>query len=70
MLLIALVPLGLGIAGDFYVVADKILNSTSTAIGLACASLVCFYGLWFGVTLAVRSRSSLAKQLTVSRAAR
>jgi len=70
MLLIALVPLGLGIAGDFYVVADKILNSPGIAIGLACASLVAFYGLWFGVSLAVRSRSASAKHLRVSRAAR
>src|SRR5579864_163 len=50
MVLIALVPLGLGIAGDFYVVSEKILNSSGVAIGLACASLVLFYGLWFGVT--------------------
>jgi hypothetical protein len=70
MLLIALVPLGLGIAGDFYVVADKILNSSTIAIGLACASLMVFYGLWFGVSLVVRARSVPAKQLTVSRAAR
>lgn len=70
MLLIALVPLGLGIAGDFYVVAAKILNSPSLAIGLACASLVVFYGLWFGVSLAVRSRSAPATRLKVSRAAR
>jgi hypothetical protein len=70
MVLIALVPLGLAIAGDFYVVAEKVLKSSTIGIMLACTSLVFFYGLWFGLTLAVRSRADQARPLRVSRAAR
>src|SRR5438132_342079 len=55
MLLAALVPLGFGIAADFYVVLDKVLNAPTLALGLSAASLVLFFGLWFGVTLAVRA---------------
>ncbi|HEY1291936.1 MAG TPA: DUF6328 family protein [Chloroflexota bacterium] len=57
MVLGALVPLGLGLAGDFYVVANKVLGAPGTALALAAASLVFYYGLWFGVTLAVRARA-------------
>jgi hypothetical protein len=56
VLLCALVPLAFGIAGDFYVVLEKVLKSTILATALAFASLVFFLGLWFGVTLAVRWR--------------
>ena len=72
MVLAALVPLALGVAGDFYVVANKILNAQGTAILLAAGSLVFFFGLWFGVTLAVRARSDRlgAASLKVSRAVR
>jgi hypothetical protein len=58
MVLSAMVPLALGIAGDFYVVLAKVLGSTSVAIALAAASLVFFYGLWFGLTFSVRLRVS------------
>jgi hypothetical protein len=58
MVLSAMVPLALGIAGDFYIVLAKVLDSTSLAVALAAASLVFFFGLWFGVTLAVRLRIS------------
>src|SRR5207237_672241 len=39
MVLCALVPLALGIAGDSYVVLDKVLGSTSLSITLASVSL-------------------------------
>ena len=58
MVLSAMVPLALGIAGDFYVVLAKVLDSTSLAVALAIASLIFFYGLWFGLTYAVRLRIS------------
>src|SRR6266851_8954061 len=58
MVLSAMVPLALGIAGDFYVVLAKVLDSTSVAVALAAASLVFFVGLWFGLTFAVRLRIS------------
>jgi uncharacterized protein DUF6328 len=71
MVLIALVPLAFGLAGDFYVVVDKVLQSSTAAIGLAVATLVLFFGLWFGVTLALRARSDASQsKLQVSRAVR
>ena len=70
MVLAALVPLGLGISGDFYVVAEKVLNSSAAGIGLAIASLIFFFGLWFGLTLVLRARGEPARSLRVSRAAR
>jgi hypothetical protein len=56
MVVCALVPLALGIAGDLYVVAAKVLGSTSVAILLAATSLVFFYGLWVGLMFGLRSR--------------
>jgi hypothetical protein len=64
MVLCAMVPLALGIAGDFYVVAARVLDSTTLALALACASLLFYYGLWFGVTFAIRSR---VERLAVTR---
>jgi hypothetical protein len=61
MVVTAMVPLALGISGDFYVVASKVLRSEVLALALAGASLVFFYGLWFGVTLAVRRLSPSAR---------
>jgi hypothetical protein len=55
MVLSALVPLALGIAGDVYVVVARVLDSTSLAIAVAGTILVFFYGLWFGLTFAIRS---------------
>jgi hypothetical protein len=51
MLLASMVPLALGITGDFYVVTRKITESNGLAIGLAGVALLIFYGLWFGFTL-------------------
>jgi hypothetical protein len=58
MVLTAMVPLAFGIAGDFYVVLQKVLDSTSVAVAGAAASLVFFFGLWFGLTLALRAQVS------------
>ena len=41
--------------GFISLVLDKVLDSTPLAIALAAISLVFFYGLWFGLTLAVRA---------------
>jgi hypothetical protein len=60
MVLGAMVPLALGIAGDAYVVLDKVLGSPSLAVALAGTSLIFFFGLWFGVTLALRQRIDAA----------
>ena len=71
MVLAALVPLAFGIAGDMYVVTDKVLGVPGFAIALAAATLVFFFGLWFGLTLAIRARTKSARgPLRVSRAVR
>jgi hypothetical protein len=71
MVLAAMVPLALGIAGDFYIVLAKVLDSPGVAVGLAVVSLLVFFGLWFGLTLAVRTRVEASRgALRVSRAVR
>ena len=50
VLLAAMVPLALGLSGDFFIVTRKVTESTALAAGLALALLALFYGLWFGVT--------------------
>jgi hypothetical protein len=50
-LLAAMVPLALGITGDFYLVTRKITESDGLAVVLAALALFIFYGLWFGFTL-------------------
>jgi hypothetical protein len=55
MVVAALVPLALGLSGDFYVVAYKVLRSHAIAGGLAMAALIMFLGLWFGLTLSRRA---------------
>jgi hypothetical protein len=56
MVLGAMVPLALGLAGDCYVVVERVLGSSEVAIAIAIASLIFFFALWFGLTLAVRAR--------------
>ena len=56
MLISAMVPLALGISGDFFVVARKVTESTLFAVASAAAIILFFYGLWFGVTLYSRAR--------------
>jgi cytochrome bd-type quinol oxidase subunit 2 len=51
MLLASMIPLALGIAGDFYVVTRKITESEGLSVGLSALALLIFYGLWFGYTL-------------------
>ena len=54
MVVSALVPIALGLTGDFFVVSYKVTHSTAIAAGLAGAALVMFFGLWFGLTLGRR----------------
>ena len=63
MLLASMVPLALGIAGDFFVVARKITDSAGLAVGLSALALLIFYGMWFGFTLYRRSERGPDKQL-------
>jgi hypothetical protein len=53
----AMVPLALGMCGDFFVVARKITGSATFAIIAAILMLLFFYGLWFGFTLYRKNKS-------------
>jgi hypothetical protein len=58
-----MVPLALGITGDFFVVVRKVSGSVSLAATSAAALLLISYGFWFGFTLFRRStwsRSTLS----------
>jgi uncharacterized membrane protein len=68
MMLTAMVPLGMGLAADFFVVLEKVLEAPGLSGGLAAASLVFFFGLWFGVTYALRG--ARVERMKVSRAVR
>lgn len=56
ILLASMIPLALGITGDFYVVARKITESVGLSFGLSALALLLFYGLWFGFTLYARAQ--------------
>lgn len=56
MVLAAMVPFALGIAGDLYVVVHKVTRSPAFAAVAAGAMLLLAYGLWFGFTLVRRGR--------------
>lgn len=47
----AMVPLGLGMTLDFFVVAEKITDSPPLAIALSAGVLALFFGLWFAFPL-------------------
>ncbi len=51
VLVIAMIPLALGVCGDFFVVMRRIVTSSTASIIAAGAMLVFFYGLWFGLTI-------------------
>jgi Family of unknown function (DUF6328) len=55
-LVASLVTLGLGMAGDLYVVVGKVTESRGIAIAAASLGLFVLYGAWFGFTLARRGR--------------
>ena len=51
----AMVPLGLGLAGELYVVLAKIAGARSAVVAAGVAVLA-FFGLWFGYPLLARRR--------------
>ena len=55
MIVAAMVPLALGLAGDLFIVVRKVTGSAPLAGGAALAALVAFYGCWFGYTAAQRA---------------
>lgn len=67
MIVAALVPIALGLSGDFFVVVYKVTSSPAIAGGLSAAALALFVGLWFGLTLGRRFASG--SETRASRAA-
>lgn len=61
MLLLAMIPLALGMCGDLFVVVRKITESVMAAVVSASVMLLFFYGLWFGYTLYRRSREEATR---------
>lgn len=60
MVIGAMVPLSLGIVGDFFVIAWKIFQRPALAGVLAGALLAFIWGLWFGLTLFERHKRNIA----------
>lgn len=54
----AMIPLALGMSGDFFVIVVKITQSVPLAIAAGGITLVVFSALWFGYTLFRRRRNS------------
>ncbi len=57
LLLIAMIPLALGISGDLFVVARKVTESDAFAVAASVVALLFFYGLWYGFTFYRRGKS-------------
>jgi hypothetical protein len=60
MLVAALVPLALGLAGDVYVVVQKVTDSQLVSVVSALVILAIFWELWFGLTLYRRTQRQYA----------
>jgi Family of unknown function (DUF6328) len=56
MVVAALVPLALGIAGGVYVAVQKVTESTLLSVVAALVTLALFWELWFGITLYRRTQ--------------
>lgn len=60
MLVAALVPLALALAGDVYVVVQKVSDSQLLSVVSALVVLAIFWELWFGLTLYRRTQRQYA----------
>jgi DMSO reductase anchor subunit len=60
VLVAALVPLALGLAGDVYVVVQKVSDSQLVSVVAALVVLAVFWELWFGLTLYRRTQRQYA----------
>ena len=58
----AMIPLAIGISGDFFVIIMKITHALTSAIVTGSLTLAVFLGLWFGYTLLQRRGRSSAEQ--------
>jgi len=51
VLIAAMIPLALGICGDFFIVMRKVIVSSTYSLVAAAVMLLFFYSLWFGLTI-------------------
>lgn len=56
IIIAAMVPLALGLSGDFFVVLRKVTGTIKASAVISGLMLVFFYGLWFGFTLYRRTQ--------------
>ena len=56
LMLLATLPLALGLSGDTFVVVRKVLGSTTAGVVAAGLNLLLCFGLWFGLSLSQRAR--------------
>jgi len=57
----SMIPLGAGMCGDFYVVANNVTRSHSFAIFASVGLLTLLYVIWFGISLYARHRHPVAR---------
>jgi uncharacterized protein DUF6328 len=55
VMLASLLPLALGLSGDFYVTAEKLGYGGGAALAATAVALLAFLGLWFGYPLVART---------------
>lgn len=70
MLIAAMIPLALGIAGDLFVVMRKVTESAKLGITGAALTLLIFYGFWFGYTFYRRSQQGAGERTVEKRSSR
>jgi hypothetical protein len=61
MILLAMIPLALGVCGDFFIVVWKITDSYGFAAASSALMLCVFFGCWFGYTAWRRSALALRR---------
>ncbi len=67
MMVSSMVPLALGIVGDFFVVVRKVTDSLPLSLTCALLMLIFFYGLWFGFTFLQRKKTFKNVEATTMR---
>jgi hypothetical protein len=63
LVVLAMVPLALGVSADMYVVATKVTGSPTLGLGTALAFVMMFLGLWYGYPYYQRRRRESADRL-------
>jgi DMSO reductase anchor subunit len=56
ILIAAMIPLALGVCGDFFLIVRKVTESATAAAVAGLVMLFFFYGLWFGFTIYRRNQ--------------